>query len=218
MKKTILPNWRKSIAKTPHFAKIYKDTYEKNGRVPVSEEYILGCYSYLFFYKDKLVGGCIFNDGQMQPLRYFSIIKTGEEVDLLLDIDNIEEEHLMEICCIFLERKISPIYRILFYVEILAKTYQYARKWNKKGILGGSIEKKIQLMQMKLMPHIILKTVINKSLKFSGNSKGLVMLYYCPTNEFIFRAFYVIIEYSFLRIFKQKAIKKTQSLSPSSQT
>lgn len=203
MKKTLLPNWRKVTANTNHYAKLYKETYEKVGLLPVSEEYILGCHSILYYFKDNLVGGFIINDGQMKPLRYFSIIKTDEEIDLLLDIEDLEESHLMEICCIFLDKKIAPMYRVLFYIEVLTKTYNFARFWNKKGILGGSFEKKVQLMQMKLMPHIILKTVINKSLKITGHPKGLVMLYYCPTNEFIIRAVSVIIQYSFLKIFKK---------------
>ncbi|PWK18898.1 hypothetical protein LV89_04033 [Arcicella aurantiaca] len=203
MKKKLLPDWRKVNVNSYHYAKLYKETYENVGLYPVSEEYIFNCHSNLFYFKEKLVGGFIINDGIMNPLRYFSIIKTDEEIDLLLDIEDLEEAHLMEISCIFLDKKIAPVYRVLFYVDVLSQTYKFARFWNKKGILGGSFEKKIQLMQMKLMPHIILKTVINKSLKITGHPKGLVMLYYCPTNEFIFRAISVIIQYSFLKLFKK---------------
>lgn len=203
MAKNIFSNWRKVTANTNHYAKLYKENYEKVGLLPVSEEYILGCHSILFYFKDKLVGGFIINNGQMKPLRYFSIIKTDEEIDLLLDIEDLDESHFMEICCIFLDKKIAPVYRVLFYIEVLTTTYKFARFWNKKGILGGSVEKKIQLMQMKLMPYIILKTVINKSLRITGHSKGLVMLYYCPTNQFIIRAISVIIQYSFLKLFKK---------------
>ncbi|MDZ7899340.1 MAG: hypothetical protein U5N85_15115 [Arcicella sp.] len=184
------------IAKTEHLAILYKESLEKRGDVPVNVDYVRDCESLMVYRGNRLIGGCILNNGSIHDLRYFEVYKNPKDKDLLLKTEGIKESDIMEMSCIFSYAK-SDFERIAFYTLIFYKTRQFLQLWNKKIIIGGSIHTPIQMIQMRLMRHVILRSTVNETLKMEGHENSVVMIYYCKSSEFVGNALYTI--YSFIR-------------------
>jgi hypothetical protein len=183
-------------AKTEILAKLYKESLEKRGDVPVKIDYVLDCESLMVYRGGRLIGGCILNNGSIHPLRYFEVYKNPNDKVISLKTKGIQESDIMEMTCIFLNTK-SDFERVCFYTLIFYRTYYFCRLWNKKIIIGGSIHTKVQLIQMRLMRHVILRSTINETLAIEEHENSVIMIYYCKSSEFIGKAFYTI--YSFIR-------------------
>jgi hypothetical protein len=164
-------------------ANLYKSTFEKRGDVSVERDYILECDSFLFFRGERLVGGCILNNGSKKPFRYLEVYRNAEDKNLSLETEGINESDILEMTCIFLNPE-SHYERIAFYTLIFYKTRSLARAWGKKIILGGSIHTKVQKIQMRLMRHVLLRSTVNESLAMDNHKNCVVMVYYCKYSEF----------------------------------
>ena len=172
-------------------AKLYKSTFEQRGDVLVEIDYILGCNSFLLFRGNRLVGGCILNNGNNQSFRYLAIYKNDDDKKLCLETEGITESDIMEMTCIFLN-PLSHYERIAFYTLIFYKTRSLSRLWNKKVILGGSIHTKVQKIQMRLMRHVLLRSTVNETLAMDGHKNCVVMVYYCKSAEFTSGVIFVL--------------------------
>jgi hypothetical protein len=202
MKRKIFTPWEIVLVDTEDLAETYKGAYEEQGNVKIENDYILGCVSLLIYKNGRMIGGVIINSGEKQKLRYLEILKSKHDKDVLLKNEEIEENDLMEITAIFHTKGITPRERLFFYGIVFYQTFKYLELWNKIGILGASVIEKIQKMQMRLMPHLLLKSAINESFTLFGKVDGVVMIYYCTSNEFAFKAIQVLVEDTLSGLFK----------------
>jgi hypothetical protein len=212
MKRKFFTQWEIVLVNTKELAETYKRAYEAQGNVGIEIDYILGCVTLLIYKKERLVGGVIINSGEKQKLRYLEILKSKHDRDILLKNEEINESDLMELTAIFHTKGITPRERLIFYGIVFYQTFKYLELWHKIGILGASVIEKIQKMQMRLMPHLLLKSAINESFTLFGKVEGVVMIYYCTSEEFAFKAIQVLAEDTLSGLFKfrKKVSKQVQ--------
>ena len=212
MRQIFFTNWKIVLVNTHELAENYKRAYEAQGNVGIEIDYILGCVSLLIYKGKKMIGGVIINSGEKQKLRYLEILRSKHDKDILLKNEAIDENDLMELTAIFHNKGISPTERLIFYANVFYQTFKHVELWHKIGILGASVIEKIQKMQMRLMPHLLLKSAINESFTLFGKVDGVVMIYYCTSKEFAYKAIQVLVEDTISGIFKvhKKVSKKVQ--------
>ena len=212
MRQIFFTNWKIVLVNTHELAETYKRAYEAQGNVGIEIDYILGCVSMLIYRNGRLIGGVIINSGDKQKLRYLEILKLKHDKDVLLKNEEINEQDLMELTAIFHTSGITPSERLIFYGIVFYQTSKYLELWHKIGILGASVIEKIQKMQMRLMPHLLLKSAINESFTLFGKVDGVVMIYYCTSKEFAYKAIQVLVEDIISGIFRvhKKVSKKVQ--------
>jgi hypothetical protein len=213
MKQIFFTNWKIVLVNTKELAETYKREYEAQGNVGIEIDYILGCVTLLIYKNERLIGGVVINSGEKQKLRYLEILKSKHDRDILLKNEEINENDLMELTAIYHTKGITPRERLIFYGIVFYQTFKYLELWNKIGILGASVIEKIQKMQMRLMPHLLLKSAINESFTLFGKVDGVVMIYYCTNEEFAFKAIQVLVEDTLSGLFKiRKKVSKHEQI------
>lgn len=199
-----------SVEDLTHYAELY---YSKS-KFRVQLNYLQNSHVRVFYKvtdPKKWVAGYVQNG--KGDLRYFQSLPSACPSELLARIGvGVLAADILETGCTFLDR-LLPFERHQVYFMLIAEAYLSG----KPVLLGGAIIPKVQLYQMKTMPHFL----IEEKMIFDG--KEVIMKeYYGFRSDFLLRSarlFFSEFKASIIHIFRQKVksikSKLNQTLTPS---
>ncbi|WP_071504786.1 hypothetical protein [Arsenicibacter rosenii] len=130
----------------------FREAYRRLSGNEVPMPYLRSAFVIQFYRGWECVGGFVLNTVERQPLRYFSYLKPGL-AEKLLDASDLHAADIVESCCNWLKPGLPLRYKLQFYLVMLNQARRLAIGTGKTVLMGGSIEKKVKMLQKMVMSH-----------------------------------------------------------------
>ncbi len=167
-----------------------------------------------------MVGGLVLSSAlNGNTFRYFSIFRNNTEGEAILRTlkrkFSVDEKESAEIACIWMNRKLDPKKRIIFYKVMLEETQKFVRSKNVKYIFGGSVDLYIQKFQEQFFSKVFYLGSVPRTDEsvLSHRSGTAVMIYFSEAKSLSLQKFHLI--YNLWRsIFMHKVSKLILQIKP----
>ncbi len=170
--------------------KLYVSGYRKfaGNSIPLTTGYTNKANSFIYNRGRDVVGAFCLNTIEQHELRY-SIVWPRRDWEYILERKSIAEESILEVSATWIDPKLSPKRRLIFYAEMLTETVKQARLMNKEYILVGSIVEKLMPFMGAVLPGSLYDGFCD-----INNERQWVGLYIARTDGLVLRAANKIIQ------------------------
>lgn len=107
-----------------------------------------------FYIGTRAVAGFILNTAEMNLLRYLWYLASSVRKAMLAN-EGLKESEFLEITANWILPSLSRQQRRFYYQVMLTMAYRHGKRLGKKYLLGGSVIRKIQVLQQALMTRTI---------------------------------------------------------------